>query len=41
MKRKSLLSAGIVALVLLAITITPLLAQNGNVWNVSYFNNYN
>ena len=41
MKRKSLLSAGIVALVLLAITITPLLAQNGNVWNVSYFNNSN
>ena len=41
MKRKSLISAGVVALVLLAITITPLLAQNGNVWNVSYFNNSN
>ena len=41
MKRKSLLSAGVVALVLLAITITPLLAQNGNVWNVSYFDNSN
>lgn len=41
MKRKSLLSASILALVLLAMTITPLLAQSGNVWNVSYFANTN
>ena len=37
MKRNTLLSAAVVALVLLAMTITPLLAQNGNVWNVAYY----
>ena len=41
MKRNTLLSAAVVALVLLAMTITPLLAQNGNVWNVAYFANPN
>ena len=41
MKRKTLISISVVALVLLAMTITPLLAQNGNVWNVSYFANPN
>ena len=39
MKRKTLLSAGVLALVLLAMTITPLLAQNGNVWSVAYYAN--
>ena len=39
MKRNNLLSASVVALVFLAMTITPLQAQNGNVWNVSYFAN--
>jgi hypothetical protein len=41
MKRRILRSVGVVALVLLAVTVTPLLAQNGNVWNVSYFANPN
>jgi hypothetical protein len=41
MKRKTLISVSVVALVFLAMTITPLLAQNGNVWNVSYFANPN
>ena len=41
MKRRILQSVGVVVLVLLALAVTPLLAQNGNVWNVSYFANPN
>ena len=41
MKRNTLLSASVVALVFLAMTITPLLAQNGNIWSVAYFANPN
>lgn len=41
MKRKTLIAASVVGLVLLAVTITPLLAQSGNVWNVSYYANPN
>lgn len=41
MKRRILQTVGVVVLVLLALAVTPLLAQNGNVWNVSYFANLN
>ena len=33
------IAATVVALVFLAMTITPLLAQNGNVWSVAYYAN--
>mgnify|MGYP001445062216 CR=1 FL=1 len=39
MKRSTLLSAAIMTLVFLAMTVAPLQAQNGNVWNVGYFAN--
>jgi len=41
MKRKNVMPAIAVALLLLAVMITPLLAQNGNVWNVQFYNNPN
>jgi len=41
MKRKTLISASALVLVLLAVAITPLLAQSGNVWNISYYANPN
>ncbi len=43
MKRKSLslFSACVLVLVLLAIAFTPLSAQNGNIWNASFFSNPN
>ena len=37
MKRNNLLAVGIVAVLFLAMTVTPLRAQNGNVWSVAFY----
>lgn len=39
MKRNNLLAASIVAVIFLTMTITPLQAQNGNVWSVAFYAN--
>jgi len=41
MKRKSLILAGLLALLLVVTAIQPLLAQSGNTWYVQYFANPN
>lgn len=41
MKRRHVVIAAMIVAVLLAVAAQPLLAQNGNIWNIQYYNNPN